>query len=116
MRTEKEMDGMDREKRGTGKITLYTLPYCMHCKVLKSTLDKIGVPYTDVDVEEKEKMGDWLEDNLKTESYPIIYYERVPGEYVYILSKTNLESLSNVRIFTTIEQALEILLKYYYEI
>ena len=105
-----------KEKKGVGKITLYTLPHCMHCKVLKSTLDKMDVPYKEVDVEEKEKMGDWLEDNLKTESYPIIYFERVPGEYVYILSNTNLESLSNVRIFTTIEQALEILLKYYYEI
>ena len=105
-----------KEKKGVGKITLYTLPYCMHCKVLKSTLDKIGIPYRDINVDENELVGDRLEQTLQTESYPIIYLYKRPGEHVYIVSKTNLESLSNVRIFTTIEQALEILLKYYYEI
>ena len=105
-----------KEKKGVGKITLYTLPYCMHCKVLKSTLDKMDIPYRDINVEENELVGDRLEQTLQTESYPIIYLYKRPGEHVYILSKTNLESLSNVRIFTTIEQALEILLKYYYEI
>jgi len=61
-------------------------------------------------------MGDWLENNLKTESYPIIYFRKSPGEYIYILSETNLESLNSVRIFNTIEEAIEILAQYYYEI
>ena len=61
-------------------------------------------------------MGDWLEENLKTESYPIIYFKKNPGEYIYILSDTDLETLNGVRIFNTIEEALEILTQYYYEI
>ena len=61
-------------------------------------------------------MGDWLEETLKTESYPIIYFKKRDGEYIYILSDTDLETLNGVRIFNTIEEALEILTQYYYEI
>ena len=105
-----------RKKEGKGKITIYTLPYCKHCQTLKEALSQLEIPFQDVNVEEKSTMGDWLEENLQTESYPIIYYERQPGVYVYILSQTNLESLSTIRIFTTIDEALNILLNYYYEI
>ena len=104
------------EKKGVGEITLYTLPHCNYCQILKGALDKLEVPYTDIDVELNELMGDWLEENLKTESYPIIYFKKAPEEYIYILSETNLETLNKIRIFNTIEEALEILLEYYYEI
>ena len=104
------------DKKGEGEITIYTLPYCNYCSLLKGTLDKLEIPYTDVDVDINVLMGDWLEENLKTESYPIIYFKRRDGEYIYILSETNLETLNGVRIFNTIEEALEILTQYYYEI
>ena len=103
-------------KKGEGEITIYSLPYCDYCNLLKGTLDKLKIPYTDVDVDENVLMGDWLEENLKTESYPIIYFKKRDGEYIYILSETNLETLNGVRIFNTIEEALEILLEFYYEI
>ena len=103
-------------KKGEGEITLYTLPYCQHCQTLKGALDNLKVPYTDIDVDVNPLMGDWLEENLKTESFPIIYFRKRKGEYIYILSETNLETLSGVRIFNTIDEALEILLEYYYEI
>lgn len=103
-------------KKGEGEITIYSLPYCQYCNLLKDTLDKLEIPYTDVDVDVNPLMGDWLEDNLKTESYPIIYFKKRDGEYIYILSETNLETLNGVRIFNTIEEALEILGQYYYEI
>jgi len=103
-------------KKGEGEITVYSLPYCDYCNLLKGTLDKLEIPYTDVDVDMNVLMGDWLEENLKTESYPIIFFRKLPGEYIYILSETNLESLNGVRIFNTIEEAIEILAQYYYEI
>ena len=103
-------------KKGEGEITVYSLPYCQYCNLLKGTLDKLEIPYTDVDVDTNVLMGDWLEDTLKTESYPIIYFKKREGEYIYILSETNLETLNGVRIFNTIDEALEILLQYYYEI
>ena len=103
-------------KKGEGEIILYTLLYCQHCQSLKGALDNLGVPYTDVDIDLNPLMGDWLEDNLKTESFPIIYFKKQEGEYIYILSETNLETLNGVRIFNTIDEALEILLQYYYEI
>jgi len=103
-------------KKGEGEITVYSLPYCQYCNLLKGTLDKLEIPYTDVDVDLNPIMGDWLEDNLKTESFPIIYFKKRDGEYIYILSETNLETLNSVRIFNTIEEAIEILAQYYYEI
>lgn len=104
------------EKKGVGEITLYTLPHCTYCQTLKGALNKLNVPFSDIDVEENGQIGDWLEENLKTESYPIIYFKKREGEYIYILSETNLDTLNGVRIFNTIEEALEILLEYYYEI
>jgi len=103
-------------RKGEGEITVYSLPYCQYCNLLKGTLDKLEIPYTDVDVDLNPIMGDWLEDNLKTESFPIIYFKKREGEYIYILSETNLETLNGVHIFNTIDEALEILLQYYYEI
>ena len=103
-------------KKGEGEITIYSLPYCDYCNLLKGTLDKLEIPYTDVDVDMNVLMGDWLEKNLKTESYPIIYFKKRDGEYIYILSETDLESLNGIRIFNTIDEALEILTQYYYEI
>jgi len=103
-------------KKGEGEITVYSLPYCQYCNLLKGTLDKLEIPYTDVNVDLNPIMGDWLEDNLKTESFPIVYFKKREGEYIYILSETNLETLNGVRIFNTIDEALEILLQYYYEI
>lgn len=106
-----------RKKKGTGYITLYTLPYCLHCRVLKSTLDKMEVPYIDINIDENEKLGDILEKEFQTTSWPIIQYFKKPDfPTITIVPGTSLATLENVRIFTTIEQALEILLNYYYEI
>ena len=104
------------DKKGEGEITIYTLPYCDYCNILKGALNKLKIPYKDVDVDHNSAMGDWLENNLKTESFPIIYFKKRDGEYIYILSDTDLETLNGVRIFNTIEEALEILTQYYYEI
>lgn len=103
-------------KKGVGEITLYTLTYCKYCQALKKALNQLLVPFKEVDVDKNEKMGDWLEANLKTESYPIIFCKKPNQEYIYILSDTNLDTLNGVRIFHTIEEALELLLTYYYEI
>ena len=104
------------EKKGVGNTTLYTLTDCTYCKRLKQALSNLKVPYREVDVDQNEYMGDWIERNLKTESYPVIHFAKRPGGDVYILSQSNLDKLGSNRIFNTIEEALEILLSYYYEI
>ena len=104
------------EKKGKGEITLYTLTHCDYCRTLKWALTDLKIPFQEVDVDINETMGDWIEEHLKTDSYPVIYFKKLPGEYIYILSHTDLEKLNGVRIFNTIEEALEILLQYYYEI
>jgi len=104
------------EKKGRGEITLYTLTYCKYCQALKKVLKEMSIPFKEVDVDKNEKMGDWLEHNLKTYSYPIIFCQKTSKEYIYILPDTNLEVLNQVRIFNTIDEALKLLLTYYYEI
>ena len=104
------------EKRGVGEITLYTLPYCKYCQALKQALKHLKISFKDVDVDTHYYIGDALEQQLQTESYPIIYCKKTEKEYIYILSQTNLEVLDNIRIFNTIDEALELLLTYYYEV
>ena len=103
-------------KKGVGEITLYTISDCKYCQALKGTLQELRIPFNNIDVEQNESVGDYLESKLETEYYPIICYKKAPGEYTYIISETNLEKLSRIRIFNSIEEALEILLQYYYEI
>ena len=104
------------ERKGVGDTTLYTLTDCIYCKTLKQALSNLEIPFKDINVDENEYMGDWIERQLKTESYPVIHFVKRPGEDIYILSHSDLEKLGGVRIFNTIEEALEILLSYYYEI
>ena len=104
------------ENKGMGDTTLYTLTDCTYCKTLKQALSNLKVPYREVDVDQNEYMGDWIERNLKTESYPVIHFTKRPGEELYLLPNSDLEKLGSNRIFNTIEEALEILLSYYYEI
>ena len=54
-------------KKGEGEITVYSLPYCNYCNLLKDTLDKLEIPYTDIDVDTNVLMGDWLEENQRKE-------------------------------------------------
>jgi glutaredoxin len=107
-----------REKKGGGYIVTHTLPYCTHCKILKNTLTKMGIPFRDINIDENEKLGDELEERYQTTSWPIIlfYPNGSDGRPIAIISGTNLETLDRVHIFNTIEQALEILLIHYYEI
>jgi len=104
------------EKKGVGNTTLYTLTDCTYCKALKQALSNLEIPFKDINVDENEYMGDWIERNLKTESYPVIHFTKKPGEELYILPSSDLDKLGGNRIFNTIEEALEILLSYYYEI
>ncbi|MEO3785761.1 glutaredoxin domain-containing protein [Actinocorallia sp. B10E7] len=50
-------------------ITVYSAPWCGHCHRLKSQLDRAGIPYTEVDVDQEPDAttliagfngGDWL--------------------------------------------------------
>jgi len=104
------------ENKGVGDTTLYTLTDCIYCNSIKQALSHLEIPYREIDVDENEYMGDWIERNLKTESYPVIHFTKKPGEELYILPSSDLENLGGNRIFNTIEEALEILLSYYYEI
>ena len=105
-------------KKGNGKIIIYTLPYCHYCHTLTDTLDFKGIPFTNINIEEDDELGDEIEEKYKTVSYPIILF--FPNTYIdnpiAIISSTDLDISDKIRIFTTIENAIEIITKYYYEI
>ena len=42
----------------TGTITMFSTTWCGYCKSLKSQLDRAGVPYTEVNIEEVEGTAD----------------------------------------------------------
>jgi len=104
------------DKKGSGDVLLYTLEYCSYCNTLKQALIKLKIPFREIDVDKNVYMGDWIERNLGTEDYPVIHFTKIPGEELYILPSSNLENIGGNRIFNTIEESLEILLSYYYEI
>ncbi len=94
------------------EIYVLTLDDCQFCTLLKDTLLKMTIPFTDIDIDKHTQLGDSIELQYQTEGYyPVILY----GDNV-LLPHTNLAPREGVRIFNTIDEALELLLKDYYEI
>lgn len=41
-------------------LTVFTTPRCGDCRVTKMALDKLGVPYREVDIEQDEAASDYV--------------------------------------------------------
>lgn len=94
------------------EIYVLTLRDCNVCSLLRDTLLKMNVPFIPIDIEKNAQLGDSIELQYQTDGYyPVILY----GDDV-LLPHTNLAPQKGVRIFHTIDEALELLLKDYYEI
>jgi mycoredoxin len=42
----------------SNSITMYTTPWCGYCRRLKSQLDRAGVSYSEVDIEQQPEAAD----------------------------------------------------------
>tara|TARA_Y100000385_G_scaffold274121_1_gene316838 strand:+ start:3432 stop:3749 length:318 start_codon:yes stop_codon:yes gene_type:complete len=94
------------------EIYVLTLRDCNFCSLLRDTLLKMDVPFKQIDINKHSQLGDSIELQYQTDGYyPVVLY----GDNV-LLPHTNLAPQKGVRIFHTIDEALELLLKDYYEI
>lgn len=44
-----------------GSITMFTTPWCGYCRRLKGQLEREGVPYTEIDIEQQPEHVDFVE-------------------------------------------------------
>ncbi|MHB1472688.1 MAG: mycoredoxin [Dermatophilaceae bacterium] len=44
----------------TGTITMFTTPWCGYCRRLKTALDREGIAYTEVDIEQHPASVDYV--------------------------------------------------------
>lgn len=94
------------------EIYILTLEDCSYCSLLKDSLLKLKIPFHNIDIDRNSHLGDQVEINYGTGGYyPVIMY----GEDVF-LPQTNLAPTDSIHIFQTIDEALELLLKKYYEV
>ena len=103
-----------RKKGVEGKEEIYVfyLEDCAYCDLLKKSLSRLKVPFKQVNIDKHPQLGDQLETRFGSDGYyPIITY----GDKTF-LPHTHLAPSDSLRIFQTIDEALEILLKEYYEI
>ncbi|HHW83736.1 MAG TPA: mycoredoxin [Actinomycetales bacterium] len=52
---------MTYETPAPGTITMFTTPWCGYCKNLKRQLDREGIPYSEVDIEQDPKAASYVE-------------------------------------------------------
>ncbi|KWW99329.1 glutaredoxin-like protein [Carbonactinospora thermoautotrophica] len=44
----------------SAKVIMYTTPWCGYCRRLKSQLDREGIPYTEVDIEQDPQAAEYV--------------------------------------------------------
>ena len=115
----KNFRDITKNKKSKCKVVVYAMKECSHCNLLIYLCEHYNIrnfKAVDVLAPANKKIVELLEDKLKTDKYPIILCKKSPNDFLYIVSQTDLGPKKTVRTFDTIEEALEILLQYYYEI
>ncbi len=44
----------------SAQVIMYTTPWCGYCRRLKSQLDREGIPYTEVDIEQDPRAAEYV--------------------------------------------------------
>lgn len=106
---------MNRKRRVKGngeEIYVLSLEDCPYCSVLKNSLLRLKIPFKDVNIDKNARLGDKIEIEYQTDGlYPVI----MVGNDV-LLPHTNLVPSDSLRIFQTIDEALQLIKDKYYEI
>lgn len=92
------------EMRGENVITLYTLKTCDKCKQLKDGLDKNGIEYHNIYMEDYGMLADMIEKLYRCEKYPMVSY----AENIWLPESSSLPS-TNIAIYNTIPELIEML-------
>lgn len=62
------------------KIVVFTLNGCGHCALLKTNLDHLSIPYTDVEVNKNEKIWNEIVQQTKQDRIPTVYISEIGKE------------------------------------
>jgi hypothetical protein len=75
--------------------------------MLKNELNKNGIQYQYININENNVLGDKLEEVYKCTSYPMVLINKV--EYTMFLPHTSLPITPNIKIYNSIDELLKYL-------
>ncbi len=60
---------------GTGKITMYSTSWCGYCRRLKGALDREGIPYSEINIEQVPGAAEYVESvNNGNQTVPTVVF------------------------------------------
>lgn len=59
-------------------VKVFSLPNCPHCVLLKRTLDEMGVPFSELDMEDPENQTELLMNSVFVTEAPVLF---ISGKY-----------------------------------
>ena len=101
----------NRGMNGEVGVRVLTLSDCDYCIWLKSELDSCGIAYVDIDANKFNDFSDKVEQEYKTNRYPIVFIE-TKQDTIIILGETELATTDKLRTFDTIPELVSIIKKY----
>ena len=101
----------NRGMNGEVGVRVLTLSDCDYCIWLKSELDSCGIAYVDIDANKFNDFSDKVEQEYKTNRYPIVFIE-TKQDTIVILGKTELATTDKLRTFDTIPELVSMIKKY----
>jgi glutaredoxin len=101
----------NRGMNGEVGVRVLTLSDCDYCIWLKSELDSCGIAYVDIDANKFDDFSDKVEQEYKTNRYPIVFIE-TKHDTIIILGETELATTDKLRTFDTIPELVSMIKKY----
>lgn len=101
----------NRGMNGEVGVRVLTLSDCDYCIWLKSELDSCGIAYVDIDANKFDDFSDKVEQEYKTNRYPIVFIE-TKQDTIVILGETELATTDKLRTFDTIPELVSMIKKY----
>jgi len=101
----------NRGMNGEVGVRVLTLSDCDYCIWLKSELDSCGIAYVDIDANKFNDFSDKVEQEYKTNRYPIVFIE-TKQDTIIILGETELATTDKLRTFDTIPELVSMIKKY----
>lgn len=101
----------NRGMNGEVGVRVLTLSDCDYCMWLKSELDSCGIAYVDIDANKFDDFSDKVEQEYKTNRYPIVFIE-TKQDTIVILGETELATTDKLRTFDTIPELVSMIKKY----
>jgi glutaredoxin 3 len=60
------------------KVKIYTTTYCGYCRRAKALLNRLNIPYEDINVDNDDEKRDWLVEVTGEHTVPQIFFDDEP--------------------------------------